>query len=114
MNAFKSELHDLVARHVAAAPPARMLRLVETLADDTTVDTAPLILDVRPRFVRLDAAGKPTDGPHVAIYDRTTGLTWTAEPLRGGEGMDHATAIEACRRIERIDAALRAEANPCS
>ena len=37
MNAFKTELHELVARHVAAAPAPKMLRLVEALTTDANI-----------------------------------------------------------------------------
>lgn len=106
MNAFKTELHELVARHVAAAPAPKMLRLVEALTTDTEATPAPAaaLLDVRPRFVKLDAKGQPTAGDHVAVYDHTTDLVWTAEPLGGGKEYTHADAMKACEALELISA----------
>ena len=104
MNAFKTELHELVARHVAAAPAPKMLRLVEALTTDTEATPAPAgaLLDMRPRFVKLDANGQPTAGDHVAVYDHTTDLVWTAEPLGSGSTFNHASAVKACANLELL------------
>lgn len=48
-----------------------------------------------PRFINLDADGKPTTGDHVAVYQTETDLIWTAAPLRDGADMTHAEAIRA-------------------
>ena len=99
MNAFKNDLHDLVARHVAAAPPAKLLHLVESLAGDPEPAPAAVGFDVRPRFLKLDAAGRETTGDHVAVYDHSTDLVWTAEPL--GE-FKHGDAMNACADLELL------------
>ena len=102
MNAFKNDLHDLVARHVAAAPATKMLRLVESLVTDTEPTTGPVALDVRPRFLKLDTSGKETSGVHVAVYDHSTDLVWTAEPLGSGSTFNHANALKACADLELL------------
>ncbi len=102
MNAFKNDLHDLVARHVAAAPPAKLLHLVETLAGDLEPVPAAVKFDARPRFLKLDTSGKETSGDHVAVYDHSTDLVWTAEPLGGGKEIKHADALKACADLELL------------
>ena len=99
MNAFKTELHELVARHVAAAPAPKMLRLVEALTTDADSAPAAVKFDARPRFVKLGAAGQATAGDHVAVYDHTTELVWTAEPL--GE-FKHGEAMKACADLDLL------------
>lgn len=84
MNAFRSELHTLVARHVAAAPTERMLRLVETLAANESMLELPATAGAA-RFTKLDANGKPMVGEHVAVYDSVTDLTWLAGPVEGSD-----------------------------
>lgn len=54
------------------------------------------------RFVNLGADGKPTTGEHVAVHDRTTGLTWSAGPLGDGKGMNHADAMKACAALDLL------------
>jgi hypothetical protein len=103
MNAFKNDLHDLVARHVAAAPPAKLFHLVEAMAGDT--EPAAVKFDARPRFLKLDPACKETAGDHVAVYDHTTDLVWTAEPLGNGSTFNHANALKACADLELLGSA---------
>lgn len=102
MNAFKNDLHDLVARHVAAAPAAKLLHLVEALAGDPAPAAAAVNFDVRPRFLKLDTSGKETDGAHVAVYDHSTDLVWTAEPLASGSTFNHANALKACADLDLL------------
>ncbi len=102
MNAFKTELHELVARHVAAAPAPKMLHLVEALTTDADSAPAAVKFDARPRFVKLDASGRATAGDHVAVYDHNTDLVWTAGPLGSGKGFNHADALKACADLELL------------
>ena len=100
MNAFKTELHELVARHVAAAPPTKMLRLVEALAESP--EPVSVKFDARPRFVKLGGAGQATAGDHVAVYDHTTDLVWSAGPLGSGKEFNHADAMSACADLDLL------------
>jgi hypothetical protein len=52
-----------------------------------------------PRFTNLDAKGKPTSGDHVAVFDKLTGLVWSAEPLQGGKDLNHADAMKVCQDL---------------
>lgn len=101
MNAFQTDLQALVAKHIAAAPPARLLQLVDSLATPDAEVTARVgQVEELPRFVNLDAAGNPTAGDHVAVYDRTTDLIWLAEPVQSGKEFTHAMAIKAATAVD--------------
>lgn len=55
-----------------------------------------------PRFINLDADGKPTTGAHVAVLDNKTGLTWSAESLQSGKELNHADAMKACKSLDLL------------
>ena len=55
-----------------------------------------------PRFINLDASGKPTTGDHVAVYQAETRLIWTAAPLRDGADLTHAEAIQAATEVRLL------------
>lgn len=99
MNAFRNELCELVAKHVALAPAPRILSLVEQLAGETAPRVA---VGGVSRFVKIAADGSlwmdPQDGEHVATYDRETGLTHLAAPVDCGD-KPWAEAIEAAKKV---------------
>jgi hypothetical protein len=64
----------------------------------------PTPMAARPRFINLDADGKPTTGDHVAVYQTETGLIWTAAALRDGAELTHAEAIQAATEVELLGA----------
>ncbi len=80
---------------------ARIERLEKAVLFPTAVAAAAKATDA-PRFVNLDANGKPTSGAHVAVHDRKTGLTWSAGPLAGGKDMNHADAMKACSALDLL------------
>lgn len=88
-------------RSPALSLSARVERLEKTVlfkavaADETAAIT-------KVRFVNLGADGKPTTGEHVAVFDRTTGLTWSAGPLANGKDLNHADAMQACAELELL------------
>jgi hypothetical protein len=51
------------------------------------------------RFTNLDTNGRPTTGEHVTVRDNRTGLEWTAAPIEGGKGYEHAAAMKACATL---------------
>lgn len=99
MNTFRDDINALVARHVAAAPAARLPRLLEALSDDSPVITLARPKLEGPRCILLDADGRPTTGEHVAFYDRLTDLTWVAAPLGDGKEYKHAAALKAASEV---------------
>lgn len=98
MNTFRSELQDLVSRHVARAPLERVLALVDSL--DATPAARPVAAS-GPRYVNLGADGNPVaagDPDWVAVYDTQTQLTWTRQCLDCGE-VTHAKAMAAASAV---------------
>lgn len=55
-----------------------------------------------PRYINLDASGKPTSGDHVFVQDNETGLIWLASPLQDGKEMNHADAVKACAALDLL------------
>lgn len=87
-----------VRRTAALSLSARVERLErELLFAPNAAKPTPAV-----RFVNLDAAGKPSSGEYVAVYDHKTGLTWSAEPLQGGKNLDHAAAMKACESLSLL------------
>ncbi len=98
MNTFRSELQDLVSRHVARAPLERVLALVDSL--DATPAARPVAAS-GPRYVNLGADGNPVavgDPDWVAVYDTQTQLTWTRQCLDCGP-VTHADALAAASAV---------------
>lgn len=92
------------ARRPAArrSPPlslsARIERLEKAVLFPPTV--AKTTARAATRFTKLGEHGTPTVGPHVAVFDSKTGLTWSAGPLLGGKYLTHAEALAACKALE--------------
>jgi hypothetical protein len=63
----------------------------------------PTVKGTAARFVNLGDNGKPTTGEHVAVYDRETGLTWSAGPLLDGKEFNHTDALKACADLDLMD-----------
>ncbi|MDE2106610.1 MAG: DUF1566 domain-containing protein, partial [Patescibacteria group bacterium] len=82
MNAFRTDLANLVARHIIASPAERLLSVVDILNEPHIHFEC---ADVATRFTRLGSDGEPTTdaAQHSAVHDAETGLTWAAEPLPG-------------------------------
>jgi hypothetical protein len=56
----------------------------------------------RPRFIKLDGAGAelPADAKQwAAVFDRSTGLMWSAENV-GNERLNHEAATKACAELQ--------------
>jgi len=100
MNAFRDDLRELVAKHIALAPAPQILNLVERLSGNGVASRSTLADRLSP--VKLLANGSewldPQDGVHVAVYDPGTNLTWAAEPLACGE-VPWAQAIEEAKKV---------------
>ncbi len=102
MTDFRSDLQDLVSRHVARAPAAKLLRLVEALNGDSLATRMERIVIPAERFTRLDSKGSPTmdaQDEFVAVYDAETDLTWLAEPVGAGARYNWKAALEACAAV---------------
>jgi hypothetical protein len=101
MNTFRNDLQDLVSRHVARAPTQKLLRLVESLGSEEPAAAATETSDaVLPRFINLNAVGKPAaEGAEwVAVYDTLTQLTWTRQVLDCG-AVPHEQAMAAASAV---------------
>jgi Protein of unknown function (DUF1566) len=78
---------------------ARVERLEKVVLFPTATATPPKAIEA---FTNLDAKGKPTTGDHVAVHQGATGLIWTAAPLEGGKGYNHANAIKAAADLDLL------------
>ena len=81
---------------------ARVARLEKQLLVASPTAAAVATAIAKARFVNLDEKGKPTTGEHVAVYDRSTGITWAADPLEGGKAMNHEAAMNACNGLDLL------------
>ena len=84
-------------RTAALSLSARMERLEKAVLIQSTPPAIPA-----QRFMNLVGDGAPTKGDHVAVYDRKTGLTWSAGAIRGGKALTHAAAMEACAELDLL------------
>lgn len=85
------------ARRTVLTLTQRVERLEKSVVFHTL---APAVAKTLRRFTRLDASGQPTTGDHVAVHDRKTGLTWTADAIAGGKYFNHADAMKACATLK--------------
>ena len=94
------------ARRPAArrSPPlslsARIERLEKAVLFPPTV--AKTTARAATRFTKRGEHGTPTVGPHVAVFDAKTGLTWSAGPLLGGKDLTHAESMDACAALDLL------------
>jgi hypothetical protein len=67
---------------------------------------SPVAKEDRKRYVKLGEDGKPTTGAHVAVFDRKTGLTWSADIVGAKDGQNwekSMAAAKACRLMGHED-----------
>lgn len=101
MNALRSDLQTLAAKHI---PLPRLLRLLADELHDGAPETS---IRQAPHYTQLLDDGTPRldpqDGDHVATYDASTGLIWAAAPLTCGE-VPWAQAIEEAKKLRLFGA----------
>lgn len=103
MNAFTTDLRELVSRHLSKASPGALMMLAEALTDDE----APVEIALAPKsraagFENLDEDGMITVADHVAVYQYSTELIWTAGPLLDGKDLTHAEAVKAAAAVDLL------------
>ena len=90
------------------SPPLSLAMRIERLEKQLlfnkseAVPTSAVASGPGPRFINLDASGKPTTGEHVAVYQTETGLIWTAAPLRDGADLSHTEAVQAATEVRLL------------
>jgi hypothetical protein len=93
----------VVSRRIRHRPaPPTLSQRIERLERKFLFETSGPAAGAAPRFVNLGADGKPTTKDHVAVLQTATGLIWSAAPLNGGEGLDHADAIKATAELDLL------------
>jgi 23S rRNA pseudoU1915 N3-methylase RlmH len=116
MKSIATDIKQLLIGRIEQSSPVEILRIASGLAANETIEamcagyamrtTAPIApAAAAPRFVNLDADGKPTTGEHVAVYDRKTNLTWSRELVAGGSRnwKDSLAAAAAVRLLGKDD-----------
>lgn len=88
-----------LSRRPALSLSARIERLEKTVLFPRQEATFKITM---PRFSNLDAQGNPTSGDHVAVRDNKTGLIWSAAPIGGSDGLNHADAMKACSALDLL------------
>lgn len=109
-SALAPKLRSVITDHLAQATPDELARVVGAIAGNGRAETDYVYTWKKVesafgqpapagRFVQINAAGHevldPQDGEPVAVYDRTTGLTWSRGNV-GGKRLEHAAAAKAC------------------
>lgn len=111
---ISADIKKLLVTRIEQSSPAEILRIASGIAENEAIEaisnghaarSTAAIATAGQRFVNLDAAGKPTIGEHVAVFDRKSNLTWSRGLVAGGSRnwKDSLAAAAAVRLLGKDD-----------